>query len=237
MGLQPEIPARPWFEVLLRLPDGSGGVQAAASFLPQASRYGLMPVIDHWVLRQAVTRLGAWRRAHPTANLPWCTINLSRSMLAEANLLPLLQDLLATHDVPAGTLCFDIEESAALANLERAVRVLTALRAAGCAIALEDVGSAMMSFTYLRALPVDFLKIGGHVIRGLGEPMNESIVAAVHGIGRSIGIPTIAKQVESGDAVRKLRDMGIAYAMGFAVGLPESIMDSPEHIFGPGSVG
>ncbi|HLB53684.1 MAG TPA: EAL domain-containing protein, partial [Gemmatimonadales bacterium] len=225
--LQPEPPARPRFEILLRLPDGQGGIQAAADFLPQAARCNLMPAIDRWVIRETIALLGQWHREYPDSELPVCSINLSGSALAEDSLLLLVEQLLSKGGIPAGTLCFEIAETAALANLARTVRFLSGIRATGCGVALEDFGNGMTSFTYLKTLPVDFLKIGGQVVRDVvADPVYGSIISAVDQIGRSMGISTIAKQVGSQPVLRKLRALGIGYAQGRALTPPVPLTDS-----------
>jgi diguanylate cyclase (GGDEF)-like protein/PAS domain S-box-containing protein len=219
--LQPGQPARPRFEILLRLPDDQGGVEAAADFLPRAERYNLMPAIDRWVVRETIALLGQWHCEHPDSELPVCSINLSASALAEESLLPFVEQQLAKYGLPSGTLCFEIAEAAALANLARSVRFLSGVRTAGCEVALEGFGSGVTSFTYLKALPVDFLKIGGPFVQGIVEdPMYGSIVGAVNQIGRSMGISTIATQVGSKPVLKKLRALGIGYAQGHALKRP-----------------
>jgi len=225
--LQPESPSRPRFEILLRLPDGHGRVQAAADFLPQAERYNLMPSIDRWVVRETIALLGQWRREHTDSELPVCSINLSASALADDTLIPLLEQQLSRQGIPPETLCFEIAETAALGNLARTLRFLSAIRTIGCGVALEDFGSGVASFTYLKTLPVNYLKIGGHFVRGVVEdPVYGSIVGAVNQIGRSMGISTIAKQVGSGTVLRKLRSLGIGYAQGLALTAPVPLTDS-----------
>ncbi len=225
--LQPERPARPRFEVLLRLPDGQGRMQAAADFLPQAERYNLMPAIDRWVVRETIALLGQWRREHPDSELPMCSINLSASALADDGLVPLLEQQMAKYGIPSETLCFEIAETAVLGNLARTLRFLSGIRATGCGVALEDFGSGVTSFTYLKTLPVDFVKIGGQFIWGVvDDPMYGSIVGAVNQIGRSMGISTIAKQVGSEPVLRKLRALGIGYAQGHALTAPVPLTDS-----------
>lgn len=225
--LQPEQSGRHRFEILLRLPDGRGRLQAAADFLPQAERYNLMPAIDRWVVRETIALLGQWHREHPDAGLPVCSINLSASVLADEGFVTFLQQELSKYAIPSETLCFEIAESAALGNLARTLRFLTEIRSAGCSVALEDFGSGVTSFTYLKTLPVDFVKIGGHFVRGVVEdPVYGSIVGAVNQIGQSMGISTIAKQVGSGPVLRKLRALGIEYAQGRALTPPMPLTDS-----------
>jgi diguanylate cyclase (GGDEF)-like protein/PAS domain S-box-containing protein len=232
--LQPEHPSRPHFEILLRLPDDQGRMQAAADFLPQAERYNLLPSIDRWVVRETIARLGEWHREHPDSELPVCSINLSASALTDDTLVPLLERSLAGHGIPPATLCFEIAETAALGNLARTVRFLYEIRTIGCKVALEDFGSGMSSFTYLKTLPVDFLKIGGHFVRGVVEdPVYGSIVGAVDQIGRSMGISTIAKQVGSAPVLHKLRALGIGYAQGRALSPPVPLTDADGRVMMP----
>jgi len=227
VSLHPRRPARPRFEILLRLPEGESGMKAAADFLPQAERYNLMPAIDRWVLRETIGQLGQWRREHPDSELPVCSINLSASALTDDGLLALLEQQLDRHGIPAGSLCFEIPESTALSNLARTVRVLTGFRNAGCGVALDDVGSGLTSLTYLKTLPVDFLKIGGHLIGGIvDDPMHGSIVGAINLIARSMGISTIAKQVDSDAVLQRLRALGIGYAQGRALASPAPLIDA-----------
>ncbi len=231
VSLQPEGPTRPRFEVLLRLPDGRGGMQAAADFLPQAERHNLMPSIDRWVVRETIALLGKWRQEHPVAELPLCSINLSGSALADESLVPVVEQQLTKYSLPPEAICFEIAETAALANLGRTVRFLSAIRTTGCVVALEDFGTGVTSFTYLKTLPVNCLKIGGYFIREIAQDtMFGSIVSAVNQIGQSLGMLTIAKQVGSKEALHKLRALGIGYAQGRALTPPVPLTDADGRI-------
>jgi len=225
--LQPDHPARSRYEILLRLPDGAGRMQAAAEFLPRAQRANLMPAIDRWVIRETIALLGQWQRDYPDSELPVCCINVSPSALADDRLASLVEQQLASHGVPAHALCFELPESAALASLARTLEFIAALRSTGCGLALEDVGSGVTSLTYLKTLPVDFLKIGGALVRGIvADPVYASIVGSVNQIGLSMGIPTIAKEVGDTDTLDKLRALGIRYAQGNALAAPLPLTDS-----------
>jgi diguanylate cyclase (GGDEF)-like protein/PAS domain S-box-containing protein len=227
VSLQPEIRSPARLEILLRLPDDHGGMQTAADFLPEAERYNLMPAIDRWVIRETIALLGRWHRDHPDRELPVCSVNLGGSALADESLVPFLERQLAKSGIGPGTLCFEIAETAALANLGRAGRFVAGIRALGCGVALEDFGSGMSSFIYLRTLPVEFLKIGGQFVRGVvADPLHASIVGAIHQIAHSMGISTIAKQIGSESAVQKLRALGIGYGQGFALTPPAALTDS-----------
>jgi diguanylate cyclase (GGDEF)-like protein/PAS domain S-box-containing protein len=225
--LLPEPATRPRCEILLRLPDERGNLQPAASFLPQAERYNLMPAIDRWVIRRTVELMGRWHREHPECQLPLCSINLSATSLDDESLVPRLQQQLSQHRLPPQTLCFEIAEAAALANFAQTVRFIAEIRAAGCGVALDDFGSGVHSFAYLKALAVDFLKIGGHYVRGVvDDPVYSTIVAAVNQVGRLMGIVTIAEEVDSEPVLNRLRNLGIGYAQGHALAVPQPLADS-----------
>jgi diguanylate cyclase (GGDEF)-like protein/PAS domain S-box-containing protein len=224
--LLPERTARPHCEILLRLPDARGNPQPAASFLPQAERYNLMPAIDRWVIRRTVELMGRWYRENPECELPLCSINLSSSSLDDESLVPRLREQLSQHRLPPKALCFEIAEGTALANFAQTVRFISEIRTAGCGVALDDFGSGVHSFAYLKALAVDFLKIGGHYVRGVvDDPVYGTIVAAVNEVGRLMGIATIAEEVDSEIVLNRLRNLGIGYAQGHAVALPEPLAD------------
>lgn len=224
--LAPQRQARPRCEILLRLPDEQGGAETPDSFLPHAERYRLIPAIDRWVIRQTVALLGAWRQGHADCELPLCSINLSASSLNDSDLVPALREYLTEQRLPPETLSFEIAEAAALGNFAQLVRLISELRAAGCGVGLDDFGSGLASFAYLKALPVDFVKIGGHYVRRVADdPVYGTLVSAVNEVGRIMGITTIAEEVESDAVLEKLRDLGVGYAQGHAVAPPAPLTD------------
>jgi EAL domain-containing protein (putative c-di-GMP-specific phosphodiesterase class I) len=158
-------PDRPRCEILLRLPDERGGVETPDSFLSQAERDRLIPAIDRWVVRETVALLGA----HPECELPLCSINLSVSSLDDADLVPAVRKCLTQHRLPPEVLCFEIAEAAALGNFGQLLRLISEIRAAGCGVGLDDFGSGLTSFAHLKALPVEYVKIGGHYVRGVAD--------------------------------------------------------------------
>jgi diguanylate cyclase (GGDEF)-like protein/PAS domain S-box-containing protein len=224
--LAPETPARHRCEILLRLPDERGGLETPDVFLPQAERYRLTPAIDRWVVRQTVAHLGRWHRDHPDCELPLCSINLSVSSLDDLDLIASVREYLAEHRLPANTLCFEIAEAAALGNFAQLARLIAEVRATGCGVGLDDFGSGLTSFAHLKALPVDYVKIGGHYVRGVVEdPVYGALVGAVNQIGRIMGITTIAVEVESDAILRELRTLGVGYAQGHAVAPPAPLVN------------
>jgi diguanylate cyclase (GGDEF)-like protein/PAS domain S-box-containing protein len=225
--LAPQSSARPRCEILLRLPDERGGVETPHSFLPQAERYRLTPAIDRWVVRQTVALLGKWHRDHPRCELPLCSINLSASSLDDADLIPAMREYLTEHRLPPEALCFEVAEAAALGNFAQLVRLISEIRAAGCGVGLDDFGSGLTSFAHLKALPVDYVKIGGHYVRGVAEdPVYGTLVSTVNEVGRILGITTIAVEVESDTILRELRALGVGYAQGHAVAPPAPLVDA-----------
>jgi diguanylate cyclase (GGDEF)-like protein/PAS domain S-box-containing protein len=224
--LVPERIGRPRCEILLRLPDESGGLLTANSFLPHAERHRLMPAIDRWVVRNTVTLVGAWHRTHPDCALPLCSINLSASSLEDEHLIPATKEYLAQHRLPAEAISFEITEAAAIGDFARTVRLISEIRAAGCGVGLEDFGNGLTSFSYLRALVVDYIKISGHYIRGVADdPVYGTLVSAVNRIGHIMGLTTIAADVETDAVLHKLRDLEVAYVQGHGVAAPEPLLD------------
>jgi len=223
--LKPERRSRHRCEILLRLPDEHGGLLTPDSFLPQAERYNLMPAIDRWVVSQTVARLGHWHREHPECELPLCSINLSAASLKE-DFVPFVREQLTEHRLPPEGLCFEITEAAALGNLAHTVSLISQIRATGCGVTLEDFGNGLTSFAYLKSLPVDFVKISGHYVRGVAEdPVYGTLVSAVNQIGGLMGVATIAEEVDNEIVLETLKTLGVAYAQGMAVAPPQPLAD------------
>ena len=226
----PLVPARgvrPRCEILLRLPDESGGLLSADAFLPHAARHRLIPAIDRWVVRHTVELVSAWHRDHPECALPLCSINLSASSLQDEDLIHAAREYLAQHRLPPEAISFEITEAAALGDVARTVRLISEIRAAGCGVGLEDFGNGLTSFAYLRALVVDYVKISGHYVRGVADdPVYGTLVSTVNQIGRIMGITTIAEDVETDAVLHKLRELEVAYAQGHVVAAPEPLLDA-----------
>ncbi len=213
-------------EILLRLPDEQGGLETAASFLPHAERYRLTPAIDRWVVRQTVGLVGRWHREHPECELPLCSINLSVSSLEDPDLIPALREYLAQHRLPPEAISFEIDEAAALGKFTELVRLIAEIRAVGCGVGLDDFGQGLSSFAHLKALSLDFVKIGGHYVRGVEDPVYGTLVSTVNQIGRIMGITTIAGEVENDTILEKMRELGMGYAQGQAVAPPQPLADA-----------
>ncbi|WP_311220666.1 MULTISPECIES: EAL domain-containing protein [unclassified Acidovorax] len=208
-------------ELLLRLDDGSQASATPGQFIPAAERFGLMPAIDRWVVRRALAELARRREAGDTPVISLCAINLSGTSVGEESLLGFLREQIALHGVPPDLLCFEITETAAIAHMPNAIRLIRELKQQGCRFSLDDFGAGMSSFTYLRQLPVDYLKIDGGLVRDIIEdPANRAMVEMINHIGHVMGKETIAEFAESAAIVQALRNMGIDHGQGYAIGRP-----------------
>ncbi len=209
------------FELLLRLHDDGQMVQPGA-FIPAAERFGLMPLIDRWVVQRAITEFD--RLLPDGSPVALCAINLSGHTVDDEAFADFVIALLHQHQVPPHKLCFEITETAAISNMARVVRFIEKLRAVGCRFALDDFGAGMASFGYLKNLPVDILKIDGSFIQNLEfDRLSLSIVRAVTDIGHQLHLQVIAEWVASERAMEMLRGLGVDFAQGYEVHQPEPI--------------
>lgn len=203
------------FEILLRLKDEAGEIVPPMAFLPAAERYNLMPRIDRWVIRAALTSLTG---AAPEARY---SINLSGASLNDESLFDYIAGELAKTGVPARCICFEITETSAVANLSKALELVGQLKQLGCRFALDDFGSGLSSFSYLKHFPVDYLKIDGSLVKDLAtDPVHYAMVEAVNRIGHTMGIKTVAEYVEQPETMAGLRSIGVDYAQGYYVEHP-----------------
>lgn len=223
VGLQQSDPAGPHLELLLRLRDEDGRVVLPGAFLPAAERYGMMPLIDRWVIARS---LANFDRLHASGRPPGCcAINLAASSLEDEGLAEYVLDLIRRHGVEPSRVCFEITETEAMRNVARAMRFIERIRAAGCRIALDDFGAGMSSFGYLKNLPVDTIKIDGSFIRDLEtDTLSRSIVEAICSIGHQRGLAVVAEWVSSDALVGLLRGLGVDWGQGFALHRPTPVL-------------
>lgn len=223
MPLAPAPDGAIHIELLLRLREEDGTVFLPGAFIPAAERYGLMPLVDRWVIR---TALSNFARLHPCGDaLRTCAINLSGASIEDEGLADFILDTIEEFEVPAASICLEITETVAVRNLLRVVRVIERLRAAGCRIALDDFGAGMSSFGYLKNLPVDMIKIDGSFVRDLGsDPMSRAIVNAVAQIGHQRGLKVVAEWVDGEHTLAVLRELGVDYGQGFVLHRPQRVL-------------
>lgn len=208
------------YELLLRMVDRQGRIIPPTAFIPAAERHNMMQAVDRWVIRHAFPGI---KREYDAAsgNKPMFAINLSAASINDSRFAEFVRDQLALNGVPGEAVCFEITETQAVANLHKASALIMDLKTLGLRFALDDFGAGMSSFAYLKHLPVDYLKIDGAFVRDLhGDPVNAEIVSSVSKIAHTLGIPAVAEFVENLDTLVQLKDMGVDFAQGHAVGRP-----------------
>jgi diguanylate cyclase (GGDEF)-like protein/PAS domain S-box-containing protein len=200
-------------EVLVRIASG-GALILPGAFIPAAERYDLMASLDRWVVTHVCRHL-----AGKTGPLPVYAVNLSGMSLGDEGMLDHIIAQFEKHAVDPSRLCFEITETAVIANLPRAQAFIGRLRELGCRFSLDDFGSGLSSFAYLRTLHVDYLKIDGVFIRDIAHnAINRALVKAINEVGHVMGICTVAEFVEDGATLDTVRALGIDYAQGYALG-------------------
>jgi diguanylate cyclase (GGDEF)-like protein/PAS domain S-box-containing protein len=208
-------------ELTVQLRDDDGRLVPAGEFIPAAERYNVMPAIDRWVILQALARL----RNAPSgpAASPVLAVNLSGNSLSDQSFLEFVVEQAGAPDV-ARRLCFEITETAAVTNWSNALYFMKELQQRGCRFALDDFGSGLSSFMYLRTLPVDFLKIDGQFVTQVAtNPIDRNMVEAICKIGRSLGIFTVAECVESEPVLAELKLIGVDFVQGYYLARPQPI--------------
>ncbi len=204
-------------EILVRMVDEDGFPIQPGIFLATAERYNLITQLDTWVVNSAFD----WLASNPNVR---CNINLSAMSIVDEDFLKFILDLLESTRVRANRVCFEITETAAIANLSKATYFINQLRERGCFFALDDFGSGLSSFAYLKTLPVNFLKIDGFFVRDMVEDrIDYELVKSINEIGHVMGKLTIAEFVENDEILQALKDIGIDYAQGFSLAKPEPI--------------
>ncbi|HET8698453.1 MAG TPA: EAL domain-containing protein, partial [Gammaproteobacteria bacterium] len=207
----------PHVEVLLRLVDDDGAVHSPSSFLPAAEQYHLMPSVDRWV----ITRTLALLKTQPADRLPVCSINLSGQSMSDESFLEFILAELERASVRCDRLCFEITETAAIKSLDTAKLFMLRLKQRGCQFSLDDFGTGLSSFSYLKALPFDFVKIDGSFVRGILEDrVSESMVRAITEVGHAMGLGIIAEYVENAAIKAKLATIGVDFVQGYVIEPP-----------------
>lgn len=214
-------------EILLRMQDGQGALVSPGLFMPAVERYHLAPRVDRWVVSHALQ----WLAQHQT-QIEQCSINLSGQSLGDSVFMAFVLKCLDDAAMPYDKVCFEITETAAISNLQTANHFIATLRQRGCKLSLDDFGSGLSSFAYLRNLPVDVLKIDGQFVKDIAhDPISLAMVKSIHEIGCLMGKQTVAEFVESDAILERLRDIGVHYAQGYAVGYPvplDQILGAPK---------
>ena len=210
-----------YLELLLRMRDEQGRVVPPMAFIPAAERYHLMGMIDRWVVRKALGCLARVASAR-ARRLPRFGINLSGMSLGDPAFAEYVLEQFDATGTPPDAVCFEITETAAISNLGRAARFINRFRDLGCRFALDDFGSGLSSFEYLKSLPVDYLKIEGSFVRGMiNDRIDLAVVDAIQRLASAAGARTIAESVESPAIAERARSLGIDFGQGHVIHSPE----------------
>ncbi|MBA4177490.1 MAG: GGDEF domain-containing protein [Leptothrix sp. (in: Bacteria)] len=209
-------------EILLRLIDEDGKVVPPGSFLPAAERYNIMPAIDRWVVKTVFSR---YRDLLAQMGAPLtCAINLSGTTLNSDGILEFIREQAKLHQMPAGTICFEITETAAINNMRHATQFMRELKALGFCFALDDFGIGTSSLAYLKTLPVDYLKIDGSFVRNIvNDPIDRAMADTINRVGHIMGLQTVGEYAESAEVIGELRSLGVDFAQGYGVQRPQAL--------------
>jgi EAL domain-containing protein (putative c-di-GMP-specific phosphodiesterase class I) len=206
-------------EVLVRLLDEHGVIVFPGAFLPAAERYGQISLIDRWVLGETVDAL---RRHGSDQRRMMLSVNMSGQSLSDQDVLDFIVERIKRSRILPSSLCFEITETAAISDFTSALPFMTNLRELGCRFSLDDFGSGLSSFGYLKTLPVDYLKIDGRFVKEIHhDRVDQTIVEAIHRLGHVMGLKTIAEWVEDAETLDRLAAMNVDYAQGFHIAPPK----------------
>ncbi|MEW4983950.1 MAG: EAL domain-containing protein [Cycloclasticus sp.] len=212
----------PHYEVLVRMLDHDGSIIPPNSFIPAAERFHLMQRIDRWVLNKACDYLSVLEKKNKP--LPIISINLSGTSIGDPHFLQATLDTFEEYKTPSKHICFEITETAAISNIKEALNFMTAMKKLHCKFSLDDFGSGLSSFSYLKNLPVDYLKIDGHFVKNIvSDEVDKAFVDSINKIAQIMNIETIAEFVENDEILDVLKTLGVNYAQGYGISTPQPL--------------
>ncbi len=215
------------YEVLIRMIDEKGRIIQPGGFLPAAQRYNMMQYIDQWVIQNFMSTYSKIISYLPNGSSTIFNINISGISLSTSSFLDFICDKMDKYDVPPEVLCFEITETSAVSNFVNSNQFIQKLRAKGCSFALDDFGSGLSSFAYLKHLPVDYIKIDGTFIKNIvNNRLDYVMVSSINDIAHSMGMKTIGEYVENEEIYNCLKEIGIDYAQGYWLGKPNVLEKS-----------
>ena len=218
------------YEVLVRMINSDGTIVPPNVFLPAAERYNLIAKIDLWVIAKTFETI-AQHKVVRNSEMRF-SINLSGLSLSDSNVLDFLLNQFSETQIDGSRFCFEITETAAIVNLDNAIKFIDTLKELGCKFALDDFGSGLSSFSYLKNLPIDYLKIDGAFVRDIADdPIDHAMVKSITEVGQVMGMKTIAEFVENDMVKGMLKEIGVNYVQGYGIGKPLPI----EQVFNLGS--
>ncbi len=214
------------YEILLRMVGEDQQLIPPGAFLPAAERFNLVSSLDKWVVENLISTLMLRSKQGIKLNNLVFSINLSGASMSDDGFLSEILVQLDKLPIPAQNLCFEITETAAISNLSNTIKFLAVLREKGCKVALDDFGSGLSSFVYLKSLPIDYLKIDGQFVKDIViNPVNKAVVDTINNLGHVMGLETIAEFVENVSTIELLLQIGVNYAQGYGVHKPCPLSD------------
>ena len=234
--LSSSVPQQHHYEVLIRKISLEGHIMLPVTFIPSAERYLLMPNIDRWVIKNTFSTYRQLLNASNEKCNYVFSINLSGTSLGDKSLLGYIREQFAIYAIPPQSICFEITETAAIVNLKNTINLFTALRKLGCSFALDDFGSGMSSFMYLKNFEVDYLKIDGSFVKDMHvNKIDHAMVRSIHSVAEAMNIKTVAEFVENDAILKELKIIGVHYGQGLHLGSPLPIKRLIENfsIFNP----
>ncbi|MEZ9471126.1 EAL domain-containing protein [Vibrio lentus] len=217
------------FEILVRIKNIKGEYISPGIFMPASERYNIAHLIDRRVVSQTL----AWLEHRPKVidELGMCSINLSGHSMGNREFVEFLIESLANSSVPCHKICLEITETAAMSNMKQAIKFFTRIKELGCMIALDDFGSGLSSFGYLKKLPVDIVKIDGLFVRDIDvNEMDHVMVRSINDLAKQMGKHTVAEFVENTQIIDKLIELGVNYAQGYIIGRPKPLAELVEEL-------
>ncbi len=212
------------YEILLTMQDELGDVVAPTELINAAETYNRMTTVDRWVIRNVL----AWMAEHRTMldNFGGFAINVSGHSVNDTTFPDFVLEQFGKTQAPTGKVTFEITETAAIANLDNAVDFMNRMRIIGCSFSLDDFGTGLSSYSYLRNLPVDFVKIDGVFVKDINNnPADFAVVRSINEIGHYMGKKTIAEYVEDGEILKNLKEIGVDFAQGYEISKPGLLND------------
>ena len=222
--LQPQYHELEHYEVLVRMLDDDSKIVSPSLFLPAAERYHIISRIDRWVLKNTLQEV--MRMPERLKTIGKIAVNLSGQSLNDVDFPQYVKELLQTTQMPPEKLCFEITETGTIGNISNAIRFINQMKQLNVVFSLDDFGTGLSSFGYLKNLPVDYLKIDGIFIKNiLQDPTDAAMVRSINEIGHVLGKKTIAEFVENNEVREFLRDMGLDYVQGYGISEPRPLRD------------
>ena len=201
------------YELLVRMLDDHDKIVPPMAFIPAAERYNMMPMIDQWVIQDAFAKINSLGSKGATGGT--YAINISGTSIGDERFLEFVREQFRRYVMRPGTICFELTETAAIANFDKAARFFGELKSLGCLFSLDDFGAGMSSFGYLKHLPVDFLKIDGSFVKDVAhDPVDLAMVRAINDVGHVMGKKTIGEAVDGEMGLAALREIGVDFAQG-----------------------